>query len=258
MTASSTSLRLSSLTGRLRNALSPGRRALLSRPFYRRYPFRSPLSLRKADARGVIHPDLVFFYNRVPKAANTTIVQTLVGACDLGERSREELHAFFLKPSQLSAEQTEQLNQAFRFTFCRNPYTRVLSAYLDKVVNGPRGRRRKGQGAPPSFPEFCEYLQAGALYRDPHWIPQCELLLLPPESLDFIGRFEQLDADLEHVCRAIAPDYREPPTICAPHRTGAAEKIEAHFDERSRAIIESLYAMDFDRLGYSRDLANAA
>ncbi|MCG5533625.1 sulfotransferase family protein [Halorhodospira sp. 9621] len=246
--------RLCAWKGHLQNTFSLRKQKLRNAAFYRRYPYAQPLSHRKADTRGMVQRDLRFFYNRVPKAANTTIMHTLADALGLPDKQRATIDDQFRRPSQLSDRQVSELLQnGFKFTFVRNPYTRVLSAYLDKIVNGPRCPRhlRHTDGSAPTFVEFCRHLERGAIYKDPHWIPQCWLLLLPPEAFDFIGKIECLETDLEQVYQRVVPGYGKPPTTCAPHRTGANGRIQEHIDEEAAAILQRLYADDFAAFGYS-------
>jgi len=62
-------------SGLLRSTSRIGAR--LFSPFYRRFPYRGAMDIFKLDHRGAYSPLEPFFYNRVPKAANTSITQTL-------------------------------------------------------------------------------------------------------------------------------------------------------------------------------------
>ena len=45
-------------------------------PFYQRYPFTSPVSIRSANDRGCVELEMGFFYNRIPKAANSSVLSS--------------------------------------------------------------------------------------------------------------------------------------------------------------------------------------
>ena len=62
-------------TGLLRSSSRIG--ASLFAPFYRRFPYQGAMDIFKLDPRGAYSPLEPFFYNRVPKAANTSTTQTL-------------------------------------------------------------------------------------------------------------------------------------------------------------------------------------
>jgi len=117
----------------------------------------------------------------------------------------------------------------FRFAFVRNPWSRLVSTYLNRIVGRgiehrqlmkklSRGdwyrfdkralyyvrKRIRGVGwaerAEVTFREFVtrEVAVTPPMEMDPHWRPQ--YTFLGEHELDFIGRFEQLTEDLEALC----------------------------------------------------------
>lgn len=101
----------------------------------------------------------------------------------------------------------------FKFAFSRNPWSRCLSAYLEKLVNEKNAplyyseimtrtandKRKKFDGeGNMNFEQFVRYL---ACIEDDkmniHWKPQN--LFLGSVKLDFIGKFENLKKDFEYI-----------------------------------------------------------
>ncbi len=247
-------------TGVLRAGGRMGAR-LLS-PFYRRYPYRGAMDLFKLDPRGAYSPLEPFFYNRIPKAANTTITQALFAHTRFRPARARRGHPKyqFLRPLFLPPSEVKRLeSQAWAFTVVRDPYSRVLSAYLDKV-----GRRRhQGRrflswaaqhGQPESFLGFCRYLEAGGLFLDMHWAPQAEILCLPLERFDFIGRVETLEHDLGHILQHLFGVAPGAPAPRAGTSTQASERLEESYGPEERRIVNRLYARDFEQFGYDRRL----
>lgn len=220
------------------------------RPFYRRFPFSSPVSLRSADRRGCVDFELGIFYNRVPKAANSTVIVNLARERhgeDIPSRTAKRL---FRRPAELARSEVQQIEDLFRFTFVRNPYTRLLSAYLDKVE-----RKALMRGRASSFGEFVDYLERGGLYRNLHWAPQHALLLLPTERFEFIGRVEQLEADLAMVLERARGDIRKDPVRSAlDNSTGASTRVAEYYTPDIRDRVRRLYARDFETFGYNPQL----
>lgn len=231
--------------------------------FYREYPPR--LALKIVDHRIVISHKWKYAYARIPKAANSTVVATLHTAetgrseiSDIG-RIKEE----FANPSQLDPDQLRELESSyFKFTFVRNPYTRLLSAYLDKISGGKRTRRgRRGEvaaflGRPAkadlSLSDFVDYLEFGdGVHSNGHWARQVDMLVMPPGKFDYVGKFEDLEQGLGEATRRIFGSPKEINTYF-PHATSASSQLEL-LDGTLRRRIARLYEEDFDAFHYPFD-----
>jgi len=232
-------------------------------PFYRLYPYQGQLPFPRADARGAVSVEDQFLYNRIPKVANSTIIATLVRHASLrhGFEPTVPDKEVFPRPSRINAHSANRVGPAFfKFVFVRNPFTRVLSAYLDKIVRPDQGHkayrrylRQTGAGRDykvPSFSDFCRYIADSGLYDDAHWAPQTDCLILPFDRFDFVGRFEALDRDLTQVIATIFPDQTVEPVTAGPTPTRAAEHLTQHYTARDVAIVQELFAKDFEMLGY--------
>jgi Sulfotransferase family len=99
----------------------------------------------------------------------------------------------------------EQFRGYFKFSFVRNPWDRVVSFYKDS---------KRGRGL--SFNTFLSRELVGREWHKRYWFvgPQHEFLFDAQRTplVDFIGRFETLQADFDHVCRR----FGIPPTAL-PH-----------------------------------------
>ncbi len=215
-------------------------------PFYRQYPFKGSVSISSADSRGCVDLELGFFCNRIPKAANSTVVTTLARIkCGQGIPSKEA-KKLFRTPSQLSGREVEKIPSLFTFTVVRNPYTRTLSAYLDKVE-----RRALRDNRRTSFREFLQSLKNGKLYSNGHWAPQSALLLLPLDQFDLIGKVESLDSVLPLIEEKVqgSPPQEHFKSFLA-NATGASTKLSAYYDAESAEMVRFLYQDDFTLFNY--------
>jgi hypothetical protein len=234
-------------------------------PFYRAFPYRGPVSLFQVEHRGAYSPPDQFFYNRVPKAGNTSVARVLAGHSNYcrprpgkGDMGR------MLRPQLMSRADVRTLTgpDTFRFTIVRNPYTRVLSAYLSKIllIDNPKRLRRFARmmntdpGTPPDFTTFCRFLANGGLWRDAHWAPQWALMLLPEDMYHFVGRTETLEEDLTLITSRIWGSDTVVSTPRLGMQTNSGDAIAAHYTDAARDIIARIYAEDFRRFGYSTDL----
>jgi len=154
----------------------------------------------------------------------------------------------------------------FRFSFVRNPYSRALSCYLEKIVGEQwlRDLRLPDLGfAPDADVSFVEFLRRVSSQQpadmDIHWAPQSYLLSLGRVRYDFLGRFESFRPDLQRVIEHLALDV--PAELLArrtSHVTGASERLDDYYDEESTSLVQQIYAGDFAALGYGRSPRLAA
>lgn len=94
-------------------------------------------------------------YRVVPKCACSTIGQIMYysdhGTFFDGDihDAKEGLHKWALEDSQSPITQNVQAHRAYTFTCVRNPYTRILSSFFDKICGIQRnGKRYRGNLVP--------------------------------------------------------------------------------------------------------------
>lgn len=219
------------------------------RPFYRRYPYAGHVSINSADARGLVDLELGVFCNRIPKAANSTVVTNLARLSH-GQHVRSyAAKRMYRTPATLSTDEVARFDDLFKFVVVRNPFSRTLSAYLEKIE-----RRAEQKGRQTSFREFLEQARDGALYSNAHWAPQSDLLLIPVEKFDYIGKVESLEHDLAVIKHRIRPDQPLPVTSARGHATGASSKLARYYEPDLIDMVRQLYQRDFELFGYSTDL----
>lgn len=162
----------------------------------------------------------------------------------------------------------------FRFVFVRDPYTRLLSCFMDKFRNTDPAytsseyrtflsqlfswrytRSLDLHTHPrPSFRMFVdELLKHSPTQMNPHWMPQthyCGLGLIP---YDFIGRMENLELDANYVFSRLGkhnehfPSHSEigfPPSGASRHLADDLYTVDLMFKVRV------VYDDDFRLLGY--------
>jgi hypothetical protein len=149
------------------------------------------------------------------------------------------------------------------FSFVRNPFTRFLSAYLDKIVGDPavltKRQKKLGIGPGPERPSFDEFVELvsnqTALDMDVHWAPQSFLLGWPRVRYGFLGRFERLTEDLDTLMAARGLRYPiGARRLAISHATGADKKLAAYFSEKTRQRIVDIYGDDFSHFAYPTTL----
>ncbi|MGZ9809366.1 sulfotransferase family protein [Pseudoroseicyclus sp. H15] len=209
-----------------------------------------------------------YLYVQTPKVASTTVKSKLIEVEIAGSgipRAQVPPHpdrvgSVHVKPYQLPPHMLQEVleGEFTRFCFVRDPFARVLSAYLDKILNEPADRAAfcKGHGVQVeddiTFADFVELLWTHRDRRprwDPHWRPQW--LLLRPDLVRYglIGKIESFDADfaaLDARLGGLLGAYE----ARAPHRTNAAALLAEHYTPEIREKVALLYGEDFRRFGY--------
>jgi hypothetical protein len=221
-----------------------------------------------------------YLYFEVPKAACTQMkellrlhhgappIQLFVG--NLMETRREMfVHARenVPMPSLLDLDDTTQKevlesDNFFRFTIVRDPYSRLVSAWKNKVVPCEPGAERvylEIKGHLPgmhakeliAFDEFVCYLQSKGDHSafDPHWRRQVDHLFFEALSYSHVGKVEDMGATMDRFQQHLG--LAEP--LMAGKKNVSAPVGLATYNQDLADKVYSLYRADFERLGYDRE-----
>lgn len=213
-----------------------------------------------------------YVYVENPKVACSHIKRCLQ-RMELGDSEafiknvHDRIESPLLMVDQLRADQLLHIfnsNEFFKFTFVRNPFTRTLSAYLDKIGRNEKHKRSilLALGRNPDdleqFVSFMDFTQAIATLdpylMDNHWRPQTDQVLFPLVRYDFIGRFETFERDFSKVVKTITDDSQPPLDSDISHQTGAGAALFKYYDGGSAEVVRNVYARDFQHFGYSTEL----
>lgn len=208
-----------------------------------------------------------YAYNATPKAATTGILRALqIAENSAYQPAPDKIHDREASPLKtieqvdLAAEQVFAGSEIFRFTYVRNPFTRILSAYLDKMFNPyERARLAPDLGldpdAPPAFPDFLLAVQSQRdSWRDIHWQTQDRLIQRANVHYHFIGRFETWAQSFPIIARRVGISGPIMEWTGKPvHATDATSLVDLHIGPKERDIILAIYDADFWSFGYSPD-----
>lgn len=174
----------------------------------------------------------------------------------------------------MQASDVERINNligkhCFSFSIVRNPWDRVVSAWLNKIKIGPRdpwytpkvreSQYRMCRALDPSlsptitlekdFDWFIQHLPESKLFRNNvHFMPQTEIL--SGSEIDYVGRFEEYEQSVRHIFDRIGlaiPAKLPHENISKP----SAKDFRHYFSKESKATVAKLYAADIERYGYS-------
>lgn len=158
--------------------------------------------------------------------------------------------------SFLSTVGPSRWRKGFSFSFVRNPWDRAVSHYHYLVATN----RSDMAESPISFSEWAEkvYVAQDPAYYDipAMFMPQSNWLLAEgaagPDDVivDFVGRFERLQRDFDHIGEVLGLDVpRKLPHLKKTERG----PYQNYYTGATRSIIDRWFEDDIERFGYAFD-----
>ncbi|WP_160153824.1 sulfotransferase family 2 domain-containing protein [Microbulbifer sp. ALW1] len=218
---------------------------------------------RKDEIEWFCHPSpsakLIYWQN--PKVACSSIKKSL-WKLEKGQEP-ENVHIRRESPFPYLSDLGVNAPEYDFFTIVRNPYSRVLSAYLDKIGKGADrhiwwpfcrdfGIPRSTTKEQFNFLSFLKALKSTSPHNlDPHFRPQFHNLLPTIVPYSFIGFLEEQGS-----VQSFLESKSIPYVHSAPHARNAGNKLLEYYGDEEIALVQSIYSSDFDFFGYSLDIEN--
>ena len=214
-------------------------------------------AIRENAAHGVI-------YLNNPKVGCSTVKATLWRAITgSGPATKGGVHKVEGSPFSIDMADPDTVQTAFVFTFVRNPYERIVSAYLNKVAAHKEKlwqtfatKRGLNPDDAVTFDGFVEMIaNTDPEENDPHWRPQYLNTMYPFVRPNLIGDLSSLDDLLPQVLTRVFGDAAPDVASRQRHSTSAKTSWRSFFENSvTLERVRSLYGPDFELFGYSRDL----
>ncbi len=207
-----------------------------------------------------------FIWVGVPKSATRSILTLLYREppMDFGARQVNEELRFILQADP-------RVRDYFKFTFVRNPWSRVVSTYQNKIkttrekVKLMFAERYPGLRDGMGFEEFVHFLvehpQGSDSHADRHWASQ-HLFLIDEKGqvlVDYIGKVENLEDDFRKITRQLGLGSLELPVLNTRDGwtgdTASLKQRDPHdyrtwYNEETRELVRQRYAVDIDFFKY--------
>jgi|SRR5690554_273472 len=144
----------------------------------------------------------------------------------------------------------EVWDEYFKFTFVRNPWDRAYSDYLwikkDRKINGSFKQYINATG---SFKEVFTNRDSKN-YRGDHKLLQTDFFDLEGEfKLDFVGRFESLNQDMEYINNLLHMPYSFEQH--SKRNKNRKSHYSLFYTRRKKSLFEKVYAKDIKLLNYT-------
>lgn len=194
--------------------------------------------------------ELECIFIHIPKSAGVSINRELFGNLGGAHRTVRTYKRVF-GPLTFS--------RYFKFTFVRNPYSRLLSAYrfLKKGGFCEKDRLWAEQNLAPynTFRDFVHgWLTEESILEYNHFIPQfmfiCDRSYEP--EVDYIGRFETIEEDFQKICSHLKITRK-----LKKHNSGPEKENHwsSYYTYEELDKVYNIYNRDFALFGYSKNPA---
>lgn len=232
-------------------------------------------SMRELDIGTHISLKNKYVYFQVSKSASSTVKGVLqkwevdgTGRRVIDVNNRN--YSPHVWPSQLSEEMFVSIlsdPEYRKISFVRNPYTRILSCYLHRIVAEPHSTSNKllmkansGRGGPDiTFSEFVSVICEQKSYeQESHWRAQSDEIFYDViGDWAFIGRMEALQIDIDRMQGVIfdgGKNEKNKIGNLSPMSTGASEKLKHYYDPETQKKLLRRYERDFTAFGYDEKI----
>lgn len=185
---------------------------------------------------------------RIPKCATRSLSMSMFGNKGGGHTDILSYRVIF---------GVERFENFFKFSFVRNPWDRVLSAYYflkDGGLNSDDARWASRHLARYSdFRTFVkQWMNPESVRSRVHFRPQYEFLCDDRGQLlvDFVGHYESLERDFAYVAKRLSLRADLMHTNRTDSRPG---DFREHYDDESIAIVADVYQKDIHHFDYRFD-----
>lgn len=205
-----------------------------------------------------------YLFHSVGKAANSTVKYFLYAEEARGTRLKyENVHdrrvSPLISPFQLSNSQLNDIisdEKYFKFTFVRNPFSRLLSCYLDRILPKKSTPYKevvryigKEVGYNVPFPEFVEAVCSQSNYeQNNHWRLQYADAMCDVIKYSYIGKQETFTECMSEVWENIYPGLKVPDfgmKNLSPSKTGSTEKVNSYWTKNLVKLVSERFEKDF-------------
>jgi len=213
-----------------------------------------------------------YVYFAVDKVANSTIKQSLfeieykkvsTTVLSLYDKRTSPLLSPFQVPQNLMKEVYES-DEYFKFAFVRNPYSRLLSCYLDRILTLTSKPSRHFRHAlvkngytqeQLSFESFIKVIcKQQSSFQNSHWREQSSDILFDLISFDHIAKFENIWSEMEFVSQkifgSILPEMKDRGLNKSPQITGASQKLAKFYTPELSELVYKRFKADFENFNY--------
>ena len=188
----------------------------------------------------------------IPKAAGVSVCRSLFGNLAGGHTPIQRYQIIFSK---------EEFDDYFKFTFVRNPWDRVFSAYNFLKKGGMNDDDRKwGTENLDPYISFEDFITRGLkkpnILQWVHFRHQHEFLCNPCTGnllIDFLGFYENIQEDFQYIADKLLGGVNLALKSENKTHTNGKSDYKSFYTQEMRNIVAHVYKKDIDLFGYNFD-----
>jgi hypothetical protein len=218
-------------------------------------------------------------YFELPKGGCTTIKSMLQELERDQIRSEDEItdlpgihirkQSPLLSPHDFGIEKFSRMiegNNFFCFTFSRNPFSRVLSGYLEKILENKEEKKEiieiLGWNSSEitqqiTFEKFLSALfiqRRNPIEMNSHWRPMTQQLFANIIQYDFVGQIENFEEDISELGQKLSIKEIKQYARRRLHIRGASDKCKDYYSDYTKKMVIDIYESDFKYFGYNFEI----
>lgn len=203
-----------------------------------------PEKLNSPTFKPFIENKCIFIH--IPKSAGTSVNQSIFGRNTGNHTTIAEYQIAFSR---------KEFDSFFKFTFVRNPWDRLLSAFI-YLKNGGRCKKDYQWAEKHLFPyknfnDFVmEWVSKRNVFKGIHFLPQYRFITTPKNfkpEVNFIGFFENIDNDYEYIRKLLHVGKK---LIHENETIGKIGDYRSFYNDKTVEIVYDVYHEDIELFGY--------
>jgi hypothetical protein len=186
----------------------------------------------------------------IPKCAGISINKSLFGNLAGGHTTLEQYVNIF---------EPKLFQSYFKFTFVRNPWDRVVSAYCFLNKGGfnqwDKDFYEKELAPYQNFSDFVKnWLTHENIFKHHHFKPQYTYIVdkYHKVSVDYIGYFETIEQDYQYIANKMGVN-----TLLEKKNIVLRDDYKSFYNQETKDIVADIYQEDIKLFNYSFDKVNA-
>lgn len=215
----------------------------------------------------VHYSELNLTYNLIFKSGQSNITKLFYDIYEFNALSkkniigREGFRYTFTKEAfdnKFNRKFQNSIDQSFKFTFVRNPYSRALSMFRHKIIKDKFLEKIEFDDNKTGFNEFLNLLlhNPKTFNNDYHFISQTDSLAFHVSNFDYIGKLENFCDDFHRILNINLIDYddfisnRIRNKRNSKHQTFSESALNSYYNKENIRLVNVIFEKDFYNFDY--------